>query len=75
MGADMGTEIDASHRRADDTPSRLLDRLEGPAQRQYRAVVLGIGVDIEHGRATCISQCADRRQVPPLTDVDDALGQ
>ena len=59
----------------DDMSGRLLDRLEGSAQGQYGTVVLRVGVDIEHGSATCVSQCLDRRRVTPLTDVDDAFGQ
>ena len=38
---------------------RVLDGFQGPAQGQDRAVVLRIGVDVEHAGAARVTHCID----------------
>jgi hypothetical protein len=53
----------------------LVDNAPRAAQRQDRAVVVRIRMEIQQTRAGCTAEAGEDLGVTPLTDVDDAFEQ
>jgi hypothetical protein len=75
MDAAVATQVDARHRDPGHLAHRVLEEGGGPRQGQDRAVMVGVGVDIEQAVAPGLGDGRHDGRITTLAHIDDALEQ